>query len=135
MGVYNFLIGPEADGPQNRGAIGRYAGAESGTETNVITSSGDTRRMLTIGSAKVIIEDRTFTMQQDSPVESSFEDYQNNLCWICNESRGRWDMWMSCKHLFCEKCSSEMLRRRMPCPLCRVASTTVLRGNSVTPTS
>jgi len=29
------------------------------------------------------------------------------------------------------RCSSEMLRRNMPCPLCRVASTSVLRGCSL----
>ena len=86
-------------------------------------------------------------------VESSFEDYLQllackdvfsfscflqqlqsmisllrNVCWICREESEEWDMWLSCHHIFCARCSSQMLLRRMPCPLCRVASTTVLRG-------
>jgi len=62
-------------------------------------------------------------------VKSSFKDYERNVCWICMESAEEWDLWLSCRHLFCKTCSSEMLRRCMPCPLCRVASPTVLRGS------
>jgi hypothetical protein len=53
-----------------------------------------------------------------------------NTCWICREESDEWDLWVSCHHLFCSRCSSQMLIRRMPCPLCRVASTTVLRGET-----
>lgn len=88
------------------------------------------QRQQRLGGANVINVDRPFTMEQDNCIESSFEDYTNNLCWICAESRDQWDMWLSCHHLFCKNCSTQMLSRRMPCPLCRVASTTVLRGTT-----
>lgn len=57
----------------------------------------------------------------------NFEDYERNCCWICQDASSEWDMWNSCRHVFCKKCSGEMMRRRMPCPLCRVRSDQVLR--------
>lgn len=57
----------------------------------------------------------------------NFEDYHSNRCWICQDSSPSWDLWVSCRHSFCQRCSSEMLRRRMPCPLCRVRSTRIDR--------
>merc|ERR1719329_1151408 len=57
----------------------------------------------------------------------NFEDYERNCCWICQDASSEWDMWNSCRHVFCKKCSSEMMRRRMPCPLCRVRSDQFLR--------
>lgn len=57
----------------------------------------------------------------------NFDDYEANRCWICQEPAESWDLWVSCRHGFCETCSGEMLRRRMPCPLCRVRSTRVRR--------
>jgi hypothetical protein len=62
----------------------------------------------------------------------NFEDYRENVCWICQEGPGRqyWDKWTFCHHVFCEKCSTEMMKRRMPCPLCRVRSTKVVRKNA-----
>jgi len=84
-------------------------------------------RQQRIGGANVIDVDRPFTEEDNCP-ESSFEDYKSNQCWICASERDQWDMWLSCHHLFCKDCSTQMLRRRMPCPLCRVVSTTVLRG-------
>lgn len=85
-----------------------------------------------IGNTQVVPVNRTFSESQDSPVGSSWEDYKSNKCWICQDSRAEWDMWLSCHHLFCEKCSTEMLKRRMPCPLCRVTSTAALRGKAFT---
>mmetsp|Transcript_115300 Transcript_115300/g.333079 ORF Transcript_115300/g.333079 Transcript_115300/m.333079 type:complete len:531 (-) Transcript_115300:101-1693(-) len=67
--------------------------------------------------------------------QSSYDDYRSNKCWICMEEPGsnsKWDIWMSCGHLFCARCSSEMLTRRMACPLCRMWSTSVLRGPAST---
>lgn len=89
-----------------------------------------TRRVFTISrtAARVIVIERPFSIEEDGCFSSSFSDYQNNNCWICTEGGAEWDMWVSCKHLFCKKCSTEMLHRRMPCPLCRVSSSTVLRG-------
>mmetsp|Transcript_3444 Transcript_3444/g.8077 ORF Transcript_3444/g.8077 Transcript_3444/m.8077 type:complete len:545 (+) Transcript_3444:51-1685(+) len=78
------------------------------------------------GRAKLIY--RPFDQVSDRCFPSSFEDYMNDKCWICQDARNQWDLWLSCRHLFCMKCSTEMLQRRMPCPLCRVASAVVLRG-------
>ena len=73
------------------------------------------------------------------------------------KSNDEWDLWLTCRHMFCKNCSTEMLRlvgssrpascacsvlsnecgvgalarRRMPCPLCRRASTVVQRGHQV----
>lgn len=60
----------------------------------------------------------------------NFEDYARNCCWICQEPAEEWDMWSSCRHAFCKKCSSEMLRRRMPCAMCRVHSARVVRRSA-----
>jgi len=90
------------------------------------------QRVLRVHSAQAVILDRPFNKDEDRCVDSSFADYESNTCWICMQApetpEKGWDLWVSCRHLFCEKCSTEMLRRRMPCPLCRVASTHVLRG-------
>eukprot|EP00927_Polykrikos_kofoidii_P058361 TRINITY_DN5283_c1_g1_i2.p1 TRINITY_DN5283_c1_g1~~TRINITY_DN5283_c1_g1_i2.p1 ORF type:complete len:596 (+),score=46.27 TRINITY_DN5283_c1_g1_i2:160-1788(+) len=83
---------------------------------------------LRVGGALVRRMRRPFHQETDRCVESSFSDYIDNKCWICMDSRGEWDLWLSCKHMFCRVCSTEMLQRRMPCPLCRVGSSTVLRG-------
>mmetsp|Transcript_133969 Transcript_133969/g.317691 ORF Transcript_133969/g.317691 Transcript_133969/m.317691 type:complete len:505 (+) Transcript_133969:64-1578(+) len=69
-----------------------------------------------------------FNKQHHKCVESSFEDYANNQCWICQSSNSDWDLWLTCRHMFCKRCSEEMLRRRMPCPLCRVYSPVIQRG-------
>merc|ERR1712187_598125 len=66
---------------------------------------------------------------EDNLISSSIEDYQNNVCAICHHDNEKWDLWSSCHHLFCQDCSSEMLSRGMPCPLCRASSATILRGN------
>lgn len=62
----------------------------------------------------------------------NFEDYEKNECWICQNPAEHWDIWLACRHTFCERCSSEMLRRQMPCPLCRVRSGHVLRRSART---
>lgn len=74
--------------------------------------------------------DRPFSIEKDRCVPSSFEDYKTGTCWICQGTNDEWDLWMSCRHIFCAECSSQMLLRVMPCPLCRIASTSVLRGES-----
>lgn len=74
------------------------------------------------------IHPKHFEMEEHRLWESSYDDYKKNVCWICQSSNDNWDMWMSCRHMFCESCSTQMLKRRMPCPLCRVSSNTVLRG-------
>lgn len=79
-------------------------------------------------TVRAVHVDRPFDKVGDNCVSSSFDDYKKNECWICTGSNDNWDLWLSCHHLFCEGCSTEMLRRRMPCPLCRVGSSTVLRG-------
>lgn len=81
-----------------------------------------------IGRARAVKVHRVFSRTADDCVTSSYDDYQGNTCWICQQSNPDWDLWLSCRHLFCKECSTQMLQRRMPCPLCRVASSTVLRG-------
>jgi len=110
---------PEDSRPLN------YTGPSNGE-----SSVSGRQPVLRVAHANVINIDRPFTQEEDNCVPSSFDDYQNNQCWICADSRDQWDMWLSCHHLFCSKCSTQMLQRHMPCPLCRVASTTVLRGRS-----
>ena len=95
---------------------------------DVGTTSDSERRYLRFGIATIQHLDRKFG-EGDRCVPSSFEDYNKPLCWICQrDDTIDWDLWLTCKHMFCKHCSENMLRRRMPCPLCRVASSTVWRG-------
>ena len=93
----------------------------------------DGKQVLHVGLARAVLIHRPLERVRDKCVPSSFEDYLQNTCWICQEESDEWDMWLSCHHMFCSRCSSQMLIRRMPCPLCRVASTTVLRGACALP--
>ena len=68
-----------------------------------------------------------FTLAQGC-VQSTLADYEAKVCWICVESRRIFDMY-TCGHIFCSICSDKMLRKRMPCPLCRKAPLTVLRAS------
>lgn len=81
--------------------------------------------------------DRPFDVGPDRIVESCFEDYKSNECWICcgcNVGRPdlspskQWHLWMTCGHMFCAQCSTEMIRRRMPCPLCRRITNRIKEG-------
>jgi len=132
--VHNYLVG-EGDyaGQQPARATGGYDRLAASTDLadeGWTTASGLRRPVKVLGRARLVLVDRPFTMDEDNCIESSFEDYAKNECWICTGSNPEWDMWMSCHHLFCKGCSTEMLRRSMPCPLCRIASTTVLRGTA-----
>eukprot|EP00928_Gymnodinium_smaydae_P070381 TRINITY_DN54224_c0_g1_i1.p1 TRINITY_DN54224_c0_g1~~TRINITY_DN54224_c0_g1_i1.p1 ORF type:complete len:753 (-),score=128.35 TRINITY_DN54224_c0_g1_i1:127-2385(-) len=57
----------------------------------------------------------------------NWEQYVENECWICCSSNDTWDLWVSCRHAFCRQCSDQMVRRLMPCPLCRTISTVLRR--------
>lgn len=57
----------------------------------------------------------------------NWDQYASNECWICYESSGSWDLWVSCRHAYCTACSEQMVNRLMPCPLCRTFSTVLLR--------
>eukprot|EP00927_Polykrikos_kofoidii_P070974 TRINITY_DN67326_c0_g1_i1.p1 TRINITY_DN67326_c0_g1~~TRINITY_DN67326_c0_g1_i1.p1 ORF type:complete len:646 (-),score=61.41 TRINITY_DN67326_c0_g1_i1:144-2027(-) len=87
------------------------------------SSGGGSPRMI-FGSVVVDRQSGEFT---SSDHIFNYDDYEANLCWICQTPADRWDLWTVCRHAFCERCSSEMLRRRMPCPLCRVRSNRVQR--------
>jgi len=92
------------------------------------TTSDDGTSYHRIGNATIQLLHRKFG-EGDRCVPSSFEDYRNNKCWICQqEDEIDWDLWLTCKHMYCQNCSEKMLRRRMPCPLCRVFSTSIWRG-------
>lgn len=91
------------------------------------------RDVIGVGPARAKLVHRPFDLEGDGCFPSSFDDYMQNKCWICQEGKDQWDLWLSCRHLFCKDCSTEMLRRRMPCPLCRVASGVVLRGEAYRP--
>jgi len=60
--------------------------------------------------------------------ESTYSDYEDNICWICQNQAAEWDKWLVCGHMFCSECSDAMLSRHMPCPLCRKVSSVVIRG-------
>lgn len=86
---------------------------------------------------RFIQTDRPFDKEHDRIVSSSFDDYQKNECWICcganervapDSENNQWHLWTQCGHLFCAQCSNEMLRRKMPCPLCRRASSSIKQG-------
>lgn len=126
--VSNFLAG-DWEEPQDQ----EVSELESAVE-QLLEVDGKMRTVEPIGRfAQAIYIDRPFVEDGDGCVPSSFQDYSENRCWICQDCtpQGHFDMWLSCHHIFCSKCSTEMLRRRMPCPLCRVASSTVLRGESI----
>lgn len=97
---------------------------DSVAEPQIVANSEN----LTYGSVAVVREAGHFS-QSDGIF--NMEDYEKNECWICQNQSENWDLWMSCRHAFCEGCSGEMLRRRMPCPLCRVKSATVLRRKAL----
>eukprot|EP00811_Abedinium_folium_P032315 NODE_5370_length_1778_cov_4.545730.p1 GENE.NODE_5370_length_1778_cov_4.545730~~NODE_5370_length_1778_cov_4.545730.p1 ORF type:complete len:493 (+),score=78.62 NODE_5370_length_1778_cov_4.545730:174-1481(+) len=144
--VFQFL-NPDADaelGHRGPPPLRAGAGREGVRETNTLLrqphqrhpSPGppveseeiDGQTVLTIGSARVIKVNRPFTKHSDHCFPSSYTDYVANKCWICMGGAEEWDLWLSCNHLFCKVCSTEMLKRGMPCPLCRAASSTALRG-------
>ncbi|CAK0874145.1 unnamed protein product [Prorocentrum cordatum] len=83
-----------------------------------------------IGMTNVERRQDPFDQRRDRCPESSFRSYLDGECWICTAAgeASQWDMWVSCRHMFCSGCSSEMMQRRMPCPLCRQWSSTVVRG-------
>jgi len=65
---------------------------------------------------------------------STWEDFQQNHCWLCEQSKDEWAMWCVCGHLLCKGCTEELTRRHMPCPLCRKVSHVILttvRTNSL----
>jgi len=128
--VRDFVLGGAAPTTQVMGEpfMRRTSSLLTDTEAEEHGLLGN-NEVVTIGRGRghAILINRAFD-EGDNCVESSFEDYRNNKCWICMESKDTWDMWLSCHHLFCKDCSTEMLQRRMPCPLCRVSSSAVLRG-------
>merc|ERR1712013_939071 len=75
------------------------------------------RNIIQIINARAICLRDKFDLEEHRCVPSSFEDYEANKCWICMSGADQWDMWLACRHLFCATCSTEMLARRMPCPL------------------
>lgn len=125
--VYNFLWVESDAGETSRQA---FASRAHNRFTQADFTDRATANMLTLGRAKCYLQKEPFSLQIDRCVPSSFDDYQKNVCWICQDrsEMDSWDLWLSCRHLFCSRCSEEMLRRRMPCPLCRVASSTVKRA-------
>eukprot|EP00929_Paragymnodinium_shiwhaense_P018749 TRINITY_DN13000_c0_g2_i2.p1 TRINITY_DN13000_c0_g2~~TRINITY_DN13000_c0_g2_i2.p1 ORF type:complete len:554 (+),score=98.23 TRINITY_DN13000_c0_g2_i2:151-1812(+) len=109
---------------------GGVAEGRGDRESLLQRDGGNGTTSVKIGNAHAILAGREFDQQADRCVTSSFEDYSKNECWICTSACDEWDLWLQCRHLYCMRCSSEMLRRRMPCPLCRVFSTAVLRGKA-----
>ncbi|CAE7481668.1 TBC2 [Symbiodinium microadriaticum] len=126
--VYDFLAGPGEQTPAAPATleVPNRPQDEQARLLNEFLEDG--KQVLRIGLARAVIPGRHFDKFHDRCVQSSYEDYAENSCWICREQREEWDLWLSCHHIFCSSCSSQMLIRRMPCPLCRVASSTVLRG-------
>eukprot|EP00928_Gymnodinium_smaydae_P023067 TRINITY_DN19181_c0_g1_i2.p1 TRINITY_DN19181_c0_g1~~TRINITY_DN19181_c0_g1_i2.p1 ORF type:complete len:544 (-),score=28.44 TRINITY_DN19181_c0_g1_i2:180-1811(-) len=73
-----------------------------------------------------------FDREIDHCQASTFNDYLSGTCWVCMSNEApTWDKWVVCGHVFCTKCSEAMLRRTMPCPLCRKTSVQVVRAPKV----
>jgi len=126
--VFEFITGQQMEHADHT--------ADLSSEASSSRASSPSQRTLSVGGARILYVDRPFALNgDDNCVPSSYEDYLDNSCWICTQGCDEWDLWLSCRHLFCRSCSTEMLRRRMPCPLCRVASSTVLRGHPLPPKS
>lgn len=86
---------------------------------------------------KTLIQSPSPFTAHDNVTDSCFEDYKKNECWICracNSNRTdipadrQWHLWVDCGHMYCHQCSSEIARRRMPCPLCRRCSSRIKEG-------
>lgn len=95
---------------------------EVGQSVAEASSSGLSR--VYYGDILLEIEDGSF---EECDRILNMDDYFRNRCWICQDAAPQWDLWVSCRHLFCERCSGEMLRRRMPCPFCRIRSSRIMR--------
>lgn len=106
-----------------RGESGRDARRRTAEE---IVFEGQRYKVLRVGRAKVLNIGRAID-SRDRCAANTLEDYRSRTCWICQSEHDSWDLWISCRHVFCSTCSNQMLLRNMPCPLCRVASSTVLR--------
>jgi len=124
--VHNFIANEPVDPPPASEVI-RVSSSRL-RETEYVMHERGRKKVVKVGRARAIVIQRAFEQEEDRCVEASWQDYENKECWICRGTDPEWDMWLTCRHLFCKKCSTEMLTRNMPCPLCRVASTTVLRG-------
>lgn len=132
--VRDFLLGEspmtEEDALAARQhALGRTFSGGNYHQVEQYLTDGQEQEILVIGRARAIKIDRPFD-ESDGCVPSSFDDYLENRCWICMSDNVEWDLWLSCHHVFCASCSTTMLQRRMPCPLCRVASSVVKRGRA-----
>lgn len=132
--VRDFLLGESPIADENsllarQHTLGRRFSGGNYHEVEQHLSDGSEQEIVTIGRARAIKINRSFD-ESDGCVPSSFEDYLDNKCWICMSSNVEWDLWLSCHHLFCSACSTVMLQRSMPCPLCRVSSSVVKRGHA-----
>lgn len=132
--LYNLAPPRQNVEPAQQAMIGRTrtpAGRRAGGQPTLIRQDSVVR----VGAC-LVSSDGKFEQQRDHIVSSSFEDYQQNKCWICmgaNEGvpttqGNEWHLWVGCGHMFCATCSSEMTRRGMPCPLCRRATSTIKKG-------
>ena len=62
---------------------------------------------------------------------SVWEQYVARTCWICMDDQMRnsaWDLWVQCGHIYCQRCSEQLICRQMACPLCRTKCNSVLRS-------
>lgn len=116
--VYRFILDEEAQ--EDRGNAG---------PDEVWTGADDaTFDVVHIGVTRIVLTSSPFDSSTHNCCPSSFADYKAGVCWICQDAHWEWDLWISCGHMFCNHCSTQMQIRRMPCPLCRVASSTIVRG-------
>ena len=130
--VYQYLLGPESNSNDDRTRPSRTSDDTTHEEENALMKCPGT--VIRVGRHAVAFAiGRSFAEEKDRCFPSSFEDYKKNICWICARGNPEWDLWVSCRHLFCKDCSREMLERNMPCPLCRIASSVVQRGLAFEP--
>lgn len=124
--IYSFSDAPTSE----------YVGMEADLRATPLLSSAPVESGHFL-YGKRLLHSVSFSQEADNIVASSYEDYIANTCWICsgcNTNRGdvsaeqQWHLWLSCGHMFCNQCSTEMSRRRMPCPLCRRHTNRIKEG-------
>lgn len=122
--VFNFITQDSGDGSADV-PVQHAMSARVGTSRPSVQS-----RSRTDAGGLVVEVNEPFDMTRHFIVQSSFDDYSKNTCWICDPAvpDGQWDLWIQCGHMFCAGCSSEMLKRKMPCPLCRSQTISIKRG-------
>eukprot|EP00927_Polykrikos_kofoidii_P066440 TRINITY_DN62039_c0_g1_i1.p1 TRINITY_DN62039_c0_g1~~TRINITY_DN62039_c0_g1_i1.p1 ORF type:complete len:536 (-),score=29.94 TRINITY_DN62039_c0_g1_i1:28-1635(-) len=126
--VHDFILSPAPSPAPVDTNIRPRPGYSIGASAPQQDAMSAPQKCIQIRNVTIQIQENAF-QTSDLCHESTFGDYEKGECWICySATSSTWDLWTGCGHLFCSRCSNEMLTRHMPCPLCRTVSSTVRRG-------